>query len=473
MENKDAHIDQLLKDKLNDLQDVPYSDTEVHIFSYLEHTSHPIDFALDKTLSDWDTEPQDILVHEQLIEGIPEIDLILNQRLRDYESVPDREFTIEQKRKKRTVLWLWFSAMSVLMMAVLYALYPREDIQMAFDNTNKTDTNNPSKATRKEHTKDPLPEITNNKVRIAKTKNKGLSKMRNNSHYSTSSTVEPIQTKDIMPINSEDFRHMKLKSIIPGTWQFESDINSIDKKISHYRDPIYKRFPLSFHLQAAYVSETSVSNQAKSRNQHKDAADLFSRSTGSRRTGIMIGFSAEHNLGKKIKISTGINYSSCSVSTPIDYYYTEIPVYDTTGALMGYFLRPQSASNHTDKQVISNSSSISIPVNIQYRIIPYKKLSIWMGIGCQMALRRTNSSEYFNFKTEQLSTVRQTFSKGLLPQMQLGLRYPINMRWQLSSQIQVARQSLKYQVYDAEYRRVELIPSFNIGLLYTPFIRIK
>lgn len=474
MENKESYIDQFFADKLHDLQDVPYSSTEDNIFKYLEHTSHPIDFALEQALFDYESEPQDILVNEQLIDGIPEIDLSLYQRLREYESEPDRAFTIEQQHKKRPVFWLWFSAMNVLIMTGIYLLYPSKDNQIAIDYTNKTKDNNPSIATKKTHSIVQFPESTNKKPRVPKSKiiNKRFSII---SHLNTIGSSPEVQvafnnkTKDI----EEDFRHVGLKSISPKIWQLGTDINKIDKNNTFHWDPLYKRFPLSFHLQTAYIRETSVSNQIESSNQHKDATDLFSQSTGKRRAGFMMSFSAEHNLGKHIKISTGINYSNSSVSNQIDYYYTDVPVYDTTGALRGYLLRTRATTNHTEKQVVSNSNSISIPVNIQYRIIPSKKLNVWMGIGCQIALRRTASGEYFNFKTEQLSTVRQTFSKGLLPQMQLGLRYPINMRWQLSSQIQVARQSLEYQIYDAEYRRIEVIPSFSFGLLYTPFIRIK
>jgi len=122
LENKESYIDQFFADKLHDLQDVPYSSTEDNIFKYLEHTSHPIDFALEQALYDYESEPQDILVNEQLIDGIPEIDLSLYQRLREYESEPDRAFTIEQQHKKRPVFWLWFSAMSVLIMTGIYLL---------------------------------------------------------------------------------------------------------------------------------------------------------------------------------------------------------------------------------------------------------------------------------------------------------------------------------------------------------------
>ncbi len=474
MENKDSNIDQFFADKLHDLQDVPYSGTEDNIFKYLEHTSHPIDFALDKVLTDLESEPQDILVHDQLINGIPEIDLSLYQRLREYESEPDRAFTIEQKRKKRPVFWLWFSAMSVLIIVGIYALKPSKNNQIVIDKTNKTEKAYPSKTTEQAHSTVPFLESTDKKPFTLKAKfmNKGLSVIRTNSQIGSTPVAQVALNNNTIDI-VEDFRHLGLKSIAPKIWQLGTDINVIDKNNTFHWDPLYKRFPLSFHLQTAYMNETSISNEIKSSNQHKDATDLFSQSTGKRKAGIMISFSVEHNLGKYIKISTGINYSNSSVSNQIDYYYTDVPVYDTTGALRGYLLRPRSNNNHTERQVISNSNSISIPVNMQYRIIPSKKLNIWMGIGCQIALRRTANGEYFNFKTEQVSTVRQTFSKGLLPQMQLSLRYRINMRWQLSSQIQVAKQSLRYHIYDAEYRRVEVIPSFSFGLSYTPFIRIK
>ena len=474
MENKDSHIDQFFADKLHNLQGMPSDRAEHHIFRHLDQTNHPIDFALNKALSGNETETEPFESIEHLTKGKSEIDLSLYQRLRDYESEPDRAFTLEQKRKKRPVFWLWFSAIGVLILTGIYALNPSRDNQIAPYNTNKTEYTNPSIANKKEHSTFQFPESTEKRPLIprAKRMNKSLSMIKTNIIISSLADVQVAfnnETKDI----GEDIRHLGLKSISPKIWQLETDINTIDKNNTFHWDPLYKRFPLSFHLQTAYIRETSVSNQIESSNQHKDATDLFSRSTGKRKAGFMISFSAEHNLGKNLKISTGINYSSSSASNQIDYYYTDVPVYDTTGVLRGYLLRSRATSNHTEKQVVSNSSSISIPVNIQYRIIPSKKLNIWMGIGCQIALRRTASGEYFNFKTEQVSTVRQTFSKGLLPQMQLGLRYPINMRWQLSSQIQVARQSLRYQIYDAEYRRVELIPSFNIGLLYTPFIRIK
>lgn len=469
MESKDSHIDQFFEKQLAQIEAQPDQKAKEAIFKYLEHTEHPIDFALEKTLSDYNEAPTSLSVLENLGSDLPVIDLALHRHLKTYEEAPDKVFSLEPKKKKRRALWLiliilFVSVVSYSVLLNKSTSSAKQKVLVKHDNQNqfnKQETNNTEKPRALENINSQI-ESSNNKVRhTLNRKTSGISnkaaELESKEEFETDGLGNFLEAKRMapyvisLPIDEIALVALKQKS------------NSL----------LYKTAPFSFLFQAGVNREVGQSSALLSNNQHKDAQALFSESTGKYRAGKSYSLIFDYHFSKKINIGVGVIYSNSSNVSSVDYFYTDVPVYDTTGTLRGYLKRPGSKSNHTEAEVKNESRSLFIPINLQYQILQFRKLGIWIGAGTQFALQRQITGQFFDFKKEQMVENSEKFSRGLLPQMQIGFRYPLTDKWQLSTKFQIARQTLTFNIQDAIFKRVEILPTLNFGLVYTPHIRIK
>lgn len=469
MENKNSHIDDFFEKQLCQLEGMADNVAMEAIFKHLDHTEHPIDFALNKGLSDYAIEPTSLSFSDNLGSDLPIIDLALYRQLKAYEATPDKAFNFEPVRKKRRFLWLFFLFVTAAGIGTLSWFNkektPAKDVI--------TETNSAENQIRQQSTVT----IESNKKQKLNISDKVIAKNRNKQSAYINLPEEIIVFKENRESNiiedDASEKHLGLINLVPFKSQlnFEALLN-VPLKTRPY-GPIYKVAPFSFILQTGAISEIGCGNTILNENQHKDAETLFNESTGRYRTGKNYSLSIDYKIGSKIKINTGVVYSSSSNTSTLDYYYTDIPVYDSVGVLRGYLTRPPSSSNHTEAEVKNNSQSIAIPISVQYNLIQLRKMGIWLGAGFQFAMQRQINGQYFDFKTEQMMTSNQNFSRGILPQMSIGFRYPITDKWQLTSQFQMSRQQLTFNLKESSFRRVELIPSMNIGLIFTPQLHIK
>lgn len=469
MENKGSHIDQFFEIQLGQLQAEAKQEVVDAIFKHLEHTEHPIDYALDKTLSDFSEAPTSLSVLENPGSNYPIIDLVLHRQLKAYEEAPDKSFSFEPVRKKRRILWLLLITLCIS--SISYTVWLSK---------NSTSSEHGVSINSKQQIQSDEKTTNYTDVQIESEILKALSVTKKNK-TNPLLNLNPAQWSDFNNENEliEEIEnngmetYLGLKGITPYHIGIQFDkTGRINLKTKPY-GLNYKAAPFSITIQTGINSEIGQSNVLLSDNQHKDAQALFSESNGKYRTGKMLGFSFDYQLSKKLSIATGITYISSSNSSSLDYFYTDVPVYDTTGALRGYLKRPGSNSNHTEAELRNESRSLLVPINIQYQFLQFRKLGIWLGAGTQIALQRQIAGQYFDFKEERLVSNSQKFSSGLLPQMQIGFRYPLTNKWQLSTQFQLSRQTLTFNIQEAIFRRVELLPALNFGLIYTPHIRIK
>lgn len=469
MENKHSHIDDFFEKQLSQLEGSADNKAMEAIFKHLDHTEHPIDFALNKGLSDFALKPSTLSVSDSLGSDFPIIDLALYRQLKAYEATPDKAFNFEPVHKKRRFIWLFFFFVSAVTAGLLTWLNQNTN-QTTKDVSDKTTTQNQinKKSSNGFDGDEKLKLYTSDKV---------ITKNRNNwSAYSKlpdeNNKIKEIEENNLLEDYTSE-KHLSLHNLVPFKSQLNIDaIVKVPLKPRPY-GPTYKALPFSIIVQTGAISEIGQSNRSLSDNQHKDAEKLFSESSGSYRAGKNYSFSIDYSFSKRLKMQTGVVYSTSSNISELDYYYTDLPVYDTTGALRGYLKRPASSSNHTEVKVKNNSQSVAIPISVQYNIIQLRKLGVWLGAGLQVAIQRQVKGQYFDFKTEQMLSNNQTFAKGILPQMSLGFRYPLTDKWQLTSQFQMARQALTFHIQESSFRRVEFLPSLNFGLVFTPYIRIK
>jgi hypothetical protein len=469
LENKYSHIDDFFEKQLSQLEGSADKKAMEAIFKHVDHTEHPIDFALNKGLSDFAEEPGTLSVSDSLGSDLPIIDLALYRQLKAYEATPDKAFNFEPVRKKRRFVWMFFFLVSAVAIGTFTWMNQNTDLTTKDISDNTTSQNQINKKPYTRFDGDEKPQLNiSDKVRT-KNRNKWSANAKLPDEINL---IKEIEETNLMEDYASE-KHLSLQDLVPFKSQLNIDaILKVPLKTRPY-GPVYKALPFSFIIQTGAISEIGQSNRLLSDNQHKDAEKLFTESSGSYRAGKNYSFSIDYNFSKRLKIQTGVVYSASSNISALDYYYTDLPVYDTTGALRGYLKRPASSSNHTEAKVKNNSNSIAIPISVQYNIIQLRKLGVWLGAGLQLAMQRQVKGQYFDFKTEQMLSSNQTFARGILPQMSIGFRYPLTDRWQLTSQFQMARQALTFHIQESSFRRVEFLPSLNFGLVFTPYIRIK
>jgi hypothetical protein len=395
--------------------------------------------------------------------------------LKEFEEAPEQAFDFSQldktQRKKRRIVLFWIFSLLILSGSIIFGIRSKQHDKIQgqlSENTNHLESKNkqtPNSSTNKTNI---YSERTSTKEALLQHKMVSASRGFIKHQNSDDAVNDEAYSSDI-----ESEKNLLLKTLRQLDITIPSETNTIvSKKPKLYR-PGLKPFPFQIHFQVGLQNETGVETSIESSNQHKDAEDLFKRSTGKHRSGSSYSLAIERRLGLRWQISTGIIYSSNTSRSTFDYYYTDLPVYDTTGQLQGYFTRPRTALNYISTEVSNSSQTLAIPVSVNYRLLYFKRMSFWTGATAQLALKREIEGQYFNFKTEQLQTLKNTFNKGLIPGVLLGCRYPISSTWMFSTQIQVRWQRLNYTINEIAFKREEVLPSFNIGFVYTPYYKIK
>lgn len=495
MEDRTHDIDYFLAEKFDEFNHSPDSSAWEAISRHLEHTEHPIDFSLDSNLGKLDVSVSEKTSNSILtnpdINAHP-IDLALNEKLSLLESFPDKPLDfakIEDKKRKRRVLpFFLIGLLSIATGIVIYqfkgnhvktndsnseSVLEREKSDISISSENKSDGIYELEKELKESIVDKSfseknnPQNSNGVQRNIDLTDPEVDLTKDNpGKYDEYKSDNFVRVKDDMTLSAERF------SLLSTLKRFEMDIEKPEFEKTDWKRPtFYISSPFEFSIQTGMVSEVNIKNKILTENIHKDALGLYGQSNGKSKTGRLFSIHMSYSLKGRWIFSTGIQYSNSSNRQNLNYYHTEIPVYDSLGNLKGYFKRPAGQSPHIDQIVNSTSSSVSIPLQLNARILSLRNFSLWTGLGTRYELSNRFSTDMYNFETEQIENHKETGKKGFVPNFSMLMRYPLSANISMSLNMNIGYRTVLSDFHNVKFIRNEYLPSFGLALIYTPKIR--
>ncbi|HEY1047943.1 MAG TPA: hypothetical protein VGF79_15995, partial [Bacteroidia bacterium] len=193
---------------------------------------------------------------------------------------------------------------------------------------------------------------------------------------------------------------------------------------------------------------------------------------GKNKTGLSLTLGMGYQISKRIDFKVGLKYTELSTSQNLNYVYTDIPVYDTTGKLKGYITRPASSSLHLNQAIKSKSVYISAPVQLNLGVFQSKLFKLSLGLGMEYNFTHNAKGEFFNFNTSKMETYNSKSKNNFIPGMSINGLYRLKAGVQLNAVLGFQSMQLNQTIGGIEMQSKFGIPSLTLGLVYTPIIKL-
>ncbi|MEZ4805593.1 MAG: outer membrane beta-barrel protein [Bacteroidia bacterium] len=493
MEDKHSHIDSFLENKFEGFE----PKINPKSWEKILHGMHPIDLSLSVHLNESKLDPPSEskkAIFSAVENSSHPIDSSLYHNLSKLEKASHSKFAdIPISRNKRSYRVLWLFAILLLFSASGLMLYQRYNTKIQAENSQSSQTyslNKTSKSRTDLNSSEQLilkPKTGENKRELKQIdQSNSLQKTLNSasiSHSSNSSNrfirEEKASTDDDSPVPFE-FAEESITKYTPvegipyfaiETFELRNDSAIQPKKKE--KSSRYKISPLGIGMSIGYLSENNRNTSLTNENAHKDALGNFNNSSASTKSGINLSILLDYNIGNRIQLNTGVQYSYSQSTSNFNYIYSQIPIYDTTGSLLGYFKRPTSQSPQFNEPIESSSRLISIPIQALYRINSGYKYSIHLGAGLDWTLKNTMQTKIFNFENESIEDKSSSQNNGIQAKLILQLKYKIRSNWNMHFNMMSAYRKQNIHAGNTRYDWGVISPSFNLGFTYNPIFKLK
>jgi hypothetical protein len=496
LENNTSHIDQFLNTKLKHLEQAPNKVSYDKIFNHLQHLNEHPDFFINSKLGEFESSPEQGAMNNILekTNTTPPIDSLLSRQLKDLEAVPPKQAekailkAVERTSSKKYYLLLFLFLIGV---GFIWLNNNNKNASKIEVNGIVTSTNLGSQKKLYETQNE---EVTNKEIEKIIEKGRNLNLNTNTSkslipnqnkktvsnswkqfHESTGKSEFMLQelgvSTESIEIDEDIQQFYKLKNNLRLTNQYS--VNTAEIRVLKRKNEWVKLSPFSFYLNIGIIGNNNISNNLKDNNSHKDEQAMINRSMGKNNLGLNIQLGSTYHLYKKASIRMGVQVSRVSSNKPINYIHTDVPVYDTTGKLVGYLTRPASASPKVNENVKQQQTQVAIPVSIAYQFLKTPKLNLSIGIGMQLGLLNRMKGKFYNFQTEQMEQLKSGFKSKFQGGLLLQMSAPINKQFSFDVLMQLNRSKDNYTLHEMQYYRINIIPNLQFGIRYTPYIYIK
>lgn len=477
MANDKNHIDQLLKSKLGSFENAPDDKAMDKLLDYLDHNSHDIDLGLSSLLTNIEASP-DEKVSKKVLENIGGnplgSDLRLHALLSSYQEQPDIPFNPKWAKVKTRSKWPILLVALISLASLIFNQSIRSPETKEFITVNSG-----IKPSEKKHEG-----LHENEVNV---KSENLidehTNLYKNKYTGTQRTNQAIVFDDIkepseMGINANDNNYeyllnrlLPIKTFEIEKWEIKP-LQTSDYKFKKLSLPKLLAAPIQIGLWSGYYLENRLNSHTSSDKVHKDYIKLYEQGDAELKSGKSVLFSVQYQIGKRFGIQAGYHYSTSSAQTQMQYVYTDIPVYDSTGKIHGYIQRPASSSPKTEQNVTSKSSTSAFPVQMNMTFIGFGKWTISGGLGVNLQMHRKIEYSNFNFQRAVIDKKIENSGFKINPMANLMLRRQFGDQIALGFNWQFNPQGLQINDQNAQLKGTILRSSFQLGLLYTPLIKI-
>lgn len=491
MENKYSNIDHFLHSKLKDFEQTPDAKSYEGVFNHLEHLKASPDFFLNASLSELNVEP-DAGAMKHIIERVDHassIDQLLAQKLEHLHVEPEIAAGINVlKAVEKPIRFRRYFAFAFLLIGLSSTvLFFNTHVDKQSNQTKHPIPNNKVETETVELNKnykqnDLNPNQVQNDLNENYSKQKSTPNSLNEVSFSSNGNIQdgdqPVFTGRSTPlleelIESHDDiqRYYNLKK----AELFEHQYPTFASQINRFY-PCKKRVelsPFSFVINIGWMNNNNSKNEIEGNTHHKDEQTMYNQSMGNNNMGLNIQFGMDYHLYRKANVRIGLQASRIWSSNSINYIHTDVPVYDSTGALKGYLIRPVNASPQINEKVHHQQTQINVPVSMTYQFIKTSKMSLSIGLLAQIGLMNQMKGRFYNFDKESMESMRQGFQSKFQSGMLLQLSSPLSKQLALDFQFQIIRSREKYNIHELNYQRLNIIPKLQFGIRYTPYLIIK
>ncbi|MCC6818654.1 MAG: hypothetical protein IT245_07175, partial [Bacteroidia bacterium] len=265
-------------------------------------------------------------------------------------------------------------------------------------------------------------------------------------------------------------KELNFKNIVPFDWQLEQESNKVNKDFIT-RKPMIRTLPFKIGIWSSYYQENRNKSELVDVQTHKDFEKISNESNAKTQSGKAIQISLDYTINRRFSINANIEHGSASGTSTINYIYTDIPVYDSTGKISGYINRPVSQSPNINQTIISKSSSTNLPIQINFTIFQIKRWTLIAGLGSNIQISKHTNFSIFDFKKGQLEEVEERFKYQLSSMANLQFRYSINNKISLGLNYRINPQNLQFHPQGKEFRGILMRNTLQFGLIYTPIIK--
>lgn len=482
MENKKEHIDEALFKCLNGFEHPAPGGAKAQLMDFLEHLSHPIDFSLNKHLSE-SGGSLPITTFEQLAEqdnlSSNTLDLTLHQHLSVLEQNAPELGEYPTEKRKRKLLPV-FALMFLAAIALSYNIYrsrfaekPSKDNLNSINNQTTELTNNSLengwKKTSGIAIEKPSKEEKETPTPIAGKQDRAKRHIREihvseNHDESSQNHPEGIITGNDEYKESEDSEgYMTLRN---GSFPSEDKEDQRTVELVK-RKKLISPVSLVLWFVTGYEHNRSSIDDV---NLHKDAEKLYNQGLGLQRKNTGFNLGLRTRISKKFNVTAGVSYNHIVNHSEFVYVFSEAPVYDAQGRLKGYVGVPPREIRNT---IGSSSTEIRTPISVQYNFIQTTRHSFGVGITGDAGIFSKTRLPVFNFSDARFSEsgtkARHSYGYGI----NLNSEYKLNAYWALGCQINfnLRKSVMDYLGHVVYNQRTE--STLKIGLIYTPGITFK
>lgn len=495
MENKNKHIDKFLEAKLSHFESEPDVNAFIGIESVLDHLKHPIDQALNIKLSELNIEPNaeilPVIIGNPMISEHP-VDQLLSDRLSMLEAQPKSGFSeidqLKNKRGKKRVFIFFSTALILLLGSILiYQLtdssqdktklaisdpaqathLPKNNISKQNTDLSEVLTNDVSKNEYLSNSKQSKNQYSSQNITVPERK---IFKVKSETNYKNEDAIQ-LETSESNVLTDESIQSLLLPIGFNG-FSHSLKLNSNDKIKGKRIKSLFAYSPIYFHISMGLSMENNSKNSSTTENLHKDALNLHEKGNGKNKIGLSFTLGMGYQLSKRIDVKIGLKYTEMSTSQNLNYVYTDIPVYDTTGKLKGYITRPASSSLKLNQEVRSKSIYLSAPVQINLGVFQSRLFKLSLGLGMEYNFTHNSQGEFFNFNTSKMESYISKSKNNIIPGMSINGLYRLRAGMQLNAVLGFQRMKINQTIGGIEMQSQFGIPSLTLGLIYTPIIKL-
>ncbi len=503
MENNRLHIDDFLFLQLSQLEQLP----DDMAFGQLIHEMdklHPIDYVLNEKLNDTDSPPNaesEQMLFAALANNEHPIDAALNQSLSNLEAIPEKQWQeiapviVPAKDQRRRVLWLFFLGLTIATTVYLFKDNDKGTITKAStlressstENANNKVTNDNTTLRNKSNEKEierldksddsksksprliPLSSQTNeDPIKLTTSKPTRRKYTQGSNHWMFEIDESRNEKIDAQEISS--LKHVGLEKT--NVLLYPDTISELYSKIFAPPSYLKKRLsPLFFGAGFGFINEHTVNNTISNRNIHKDAVSVFSQATGINRNGYTFNLYAGYRILPNFSFQTGITYSKTSVNSDMDYTFTEIPIFNPDGTIAKYGSRSVANSPKVKEGNKNENTNLLIPIQVSFKFVEINKLSMWIDGGARFLIKNEFSTHLYSFLNAELVGTDHIKQQKVTPTSAVTFKYQLRPDIHLSAQLQLGYQQKIFYLENYYFKKTEITPAFNIGIIYNPLIK--
>lgn len=487
MGNHKHHIDDALHKNLSGIAYMPSDSAWLKINQYIEHTQHPVDFGLNTQLANLEAEPnrtvQNQLLNDHRIDTHI-IDQSLYDRLSTFEVLPGVDIPdIRHKTSKKRFIYLGIIGLAAL--AILSIISNQLSKSTSADQSLHI-SNKENSYLKEDKFETPQKDLKDAKKKNFESPNQTLNQINkeqvtgiselsyssaNNKRMEPESIISVQQTTETYHTEDNELyaSQLRLKSFNNFILNYRADQTPrIGNKL---RIPKVRRLPFQIGLWTGFYFENRIDETMDADYVHKDGLSLLEQGNARVKTGRSFQIDFSYNIGQKFCLSLGIQQSKAVANTQINYLYTDIPVYDSTGKISGYIIRPAQSSPRISQDVRSEINNWEMPVSLKMRLFKVRTIQVMGGLGSNLQLSTHGTYAGVNFRNS--SVIQQSFSKGfrVTPNASLTFRMPINQLFSLCLDYRASYRTMLTAENDKHIRGRELTSSIQFGLIYQPIIK--